>query len=576
MQALMEYGLTVLLLFALAVPLGWYADRAMRGKRTFLSRLLRPVERCFYRLTGIDAREEMGWKRYAACALWFSVLSLAGLTALLMCQGFLPWNPEGLPGCSWHLAFNTAASFVTNTNWQSYSGESTLSYLSQALGLTVQNFVTPAVALAVLYALIRGFMRARGKSVGNFWRDLTRGLLYVMLPLSVIVTLLLVSQGVPQTLGAYEESALVETVKADDGTAVTQGVVPLGPQASQVAIKQLGTNGGGFNGTNSASPLENPTPFSNLVEVLSILVIPVALCFSFGRAVRDRRQGIAVFMTMAVMFLVAMGICAWAEHAGTPQLAQGGDVAMAQAGGNLEGKETRFGVPGSVTWAVITTAASNGSVNSMHDSYTPLGGLVPTLLMQLGEVVYGGVGCGLYGMIGFIIMTVFVAGLMVGRTPEYLGKKIEPFEMRMAVLVCLGTPIGILVGTAAAALDPTTFASLNNPGPHGFSELLYAFSSAGGNNGSAFAGLNANTPFLNTALGLVMLFGRFLPLFATLAIAGSLVAKKRMSVSVGTLPTHTPLFVTLTVVMVLMVGALSFLPALALGPIAEHLMMWVR
>ena len=476
----------------------------------------------------------MGWKKYSVCTAVFSVMSLAVLWIILCFQNLLPLNPQGMGKMSWHLGFNTAASFTTNTNWQAYSGESSLSYFSQMIGLNFQNFVSAAVGIVVLFALIRGFVRVKERGLGNFYTDMTRTVLYILIPLSVVVSLAIASQGVPQTFKQYDEVQLVEpvVVEQEDGTAaeVTKGVVPLGPAASQIAIKQLGTNGGGFWGNNSAHPFENPTPLSNLFEMISLLLIPAGLCFTFGRNVKDKRQGVAVFLAMFIMLAAALAIVGCSEQAGTPQIAQDGAVYMGtegQAGGNMEGKETRFGIATSGTWAVFTTAASNGSVNSMHDSYTPFGGLVPMLLMQLGEVVFGGTGCGLYGMLGFAILTVFIAGLMVGRTPEYLCKKIEPFEMKMAVLVCLATPVAILVGSGIATLLPSTHDSLNNPGAHGLSEVLYAYSSAGGNNGSAFAGFNANTPFLNVSIGLIMLFVRFLPMFATLAIAGSLAAKKR-------------------------------------------------
>ena len=539
-----------------------------------------PVEDLIYRILGIEREEEMDWKKYSVCTAVFSVISLLALWVILCFQKLLPLNPEGMEGMSWHLGFNTAASFTTNTNWQAYSGESSLSYCSQMLGLNFQNFVSAAVGIVVLFALIRGFARVREKGLGNFYTDMTRTVLYVLLPLSIAVSLAIASQGVPQTFRAYGEVELLEpmTVENEDGTAteVTKGVIPLGPAASQIAIKQLGTNGGGFWGSNSAHPFENPTPLSNLFEMISLLLIPASLCFTFGRNVKDKRQGTAIFLAMFIILAAALLIVGVNEQAGTPQLAQDGAVYLGtegQAGGNMEGKETRFGVATSGTWAVFTTAASNGSVNSMHDSYTPLGGLVTMLLMQLGEVVFGGTGCGLYGMISFAILTVFIAGLMVGRTPEYLCKKIEPFEMKMAVLVCLATPAAILVGSGIAALLPATHESLNNPGAHGFSEVLYAYSSAGGNNGSAFAGFNANTPFLNISIGLVMLFARFLPMFATLAIAGSLVGKKKVAVSSGTLPTHNAMFIFLLIFVVLLVGALSFFPALSLGPVAEFFQM---
>ena len=568
------------ILVVLAIPLGAYMGKVMNGERVFLSRLLLPVENLIYRVLRIDKEEEMDWKKYSVCTAVFSVLSLAVLWTILCFQNLLPLNPQGMDGMSWHLGFNTASSFATNTNWQAYSGESSLSYFSQMIGLNFQNFVSAAVGIVVLFALIRGFVRVKERGLGNFYADMTRTVLYILLPLSVVVSLAIASQGVPQTFRQYDEVQLVEpvVVEQEDGTAaeVTKGVVPLGPAASQIAIKQLGTNGGGFWGNNSAHPFENPTPLSNLFEMISLLLIPAGLCFTFGRNVKDRRQGIAVFLAMFIMLAAALAIVGCSEQAGTPQMAQDGAVYMGtegQAGGNMEGKETRFGIATSGTWAVFTTAASNGSVNSMHDSYTPFGGLVPMLLMQLGEVVFGGTGCGLYGMIGFAILTVFIAGLMVGRTPEYLCKKIEPFEMKMAVLVCLATPVAILVGSGIAALLPSTHDSLNNPGAHGLSEVLYAYSSAGGNNGSAFAGFNANTPFLNVSIGLVMLFVRFLPMFATLAIAGSLAAKKKVAVSSGTLPTHNAMFIFLLIFVVLLVGALSFFPALSLGPVAEFFQM---
>ena len=568
------------ILVVLAIPLGAYMGKVMNGERVFLSRLLLPVENLIYRVLRIDKEEEMDWKKYSVCTAVFSVMSLAVLWAILCFQNLLPLNPQGMGKMSWHLGFNTAASFTTNTNWQAYSGESSLSYFSQMIGLNFQNFVSAAVGIVVLFALIRGFVRVKERGLGNFYTDMTRTVLYILIPLSVVVSLAIASQGVPQTFKQYDEVQLVEpvVVEQEDGTAaeVTKGVVPLGPAASQIAIKQLGTNGGGFWGNNSAHPFENPTPLSNLFEMISLLLIPAGLCFTFGRNVKDRRQGIAVFLAMFIMLAAALAIVGCSEQAGTPQIAQDGAVYMGtegQAGGNMEGKETRFGIATSGTWAVFTTAASNGSVNSMHDSYTPFGGLVPMLLMQLGEVVFGGTGCGLYGMIGFAILTVFIAGLMVGRTPEYLCKKIEPFEMKMAVLVCLATPVAILVGSGIATLLPSTHDSLNNPGAHGLSEVLYAYSSAGGNNGSAFAGFNANTPFLNVSIGLIMLFVRFLPMFATLAIAGSLAAKKKVAVSSGTLPTHNAMFIFLLIFVVLLVGALSFFPALSLGPVAEFFQM---
>ena len=500
----------------------------------------------------------------------------------------LPFNPEGLPGLSWDLAFNTAVSFVTNTNWQAYSGESALSYFSQAIGLTVQNFVTPAVGLGVLFALFRGIVSEGNPGLGNFWVDVTRAVLFVLIPLSLVVTMIDVQQGSPQNFNEYETVQLLEPVgvtadgsivDADDPAAVEtidQATVPMGPQASQVAIKQLGTNGGGYNGVNSASALENPTPLTNLVQCLSLLLIPVACVFSFGRFVMDRRQGRAVFAAMFILLVGALVAIAVFEQMGTPQLAADGQVYMGasgQSGGNMEGKETRFGVTDSSLWAAFTTAASNGSVNAMHDSFTPIGGMVPIVLMALGEVVFGGVGCGLYGMLGFVILTVFIAGLMVGRTPEYLGKKIGPKEMRMAVILCITTPLLILVGAGIMSLDPATANSLNNPGVHGFSEVLYAATSAGGNNGSAFAGFNGNTPLINLVLGFEMLANRFIPIAAVCVLAGSLAVRPKVATSAGTLSTSNALFVFLLVLMVLLIGALTMFPALALGPVAEQLMM---
>lgn len=539
----------------------------------------------------------MTWKKYAVSVLIFSGIGFVFLFLLQLLQGVLPGNPQGLPGVKWDLAFNTSASFVTNTNWQAYSGESTLSYLTQALGLTVQNFVSAATGIAVLFALIRGFIKTKETGLGSFWVDITRIIVHILLPLNLVISLLLVGGGVIQNLGSAETVSLVEpiavsadgeilenaqidleegTVKVDgalvqDAEIITEQFVPMGPAASQIAIKQTGTNGGGYMGVNSAHPLENPNAFTNMIEMLSILLIPAALCFTFGSAVKNKKQGIAIFMAMFICLAIALTSIAVSEQMATPQLSQDGvDISSTnQAGGNMEGKETRFGIAASSTWAAFTTAASNGSVNAMHDSFTPLGGMVTMLLIQLGEVIFGGVGCGLYGMLAFAILTVFIAGLMVGRTPELLGKKIEPYEMKWSVLVCLATPIAILIGSGIAAVVPSIMDSLNNGGAHGFSEMLYAYSSAGGNNGSAFAGFNANTVFLNVSIGLAMLFARFLPIIGTLAIAGSLAGKKKIAASAGTLSTTNPMFVFLLIVIVLLIGALSFFPALALGPLAE-------
>ena len=556
------------------------------------------AERGIYRAMGINPAEQMSWKRYLGCVLAFSLVSLAALMLLLMMQRSLPLNPQGIADSSWHLALNTAVSFVSNTNWQAYSGESAMSYLAQMAGLTVQNFVSAAVGIAVLFAFIRGLRSGSISAhtlghtsghtlgLGNFWADVTRATLYILVPLSLVLSLLLVWQGVPQNFSPYKTVALLEPLTTEDGATVTEQMVPMGPQASQVAPKQLGTNGGGYNGVNSAHPHENPTPLANLLEMLSLLLIPAGLCFTFGRQIGDMRQGAAIFLAMTLLLTAAIGFTAWAEQSATPQLTQAGqvDVAaranpLAQAGGhmnasgNMEGKETRFGVTNSAIWAAATTAASNGSVNAMHDSLTPMGGLVPMVLMQLGEVVFGGVGSGLYGMLAFVLLTVFMAGLMVGRTPEYLGKKVEPFEMKMAVVVCLTTPVAILMGAGIMSLVPQVVASLNNALPHGYSEILYAATSAGANNGSAFGGLNANTPFLNVLLSVLMLAGRFVPIAAILAVAQSMAGKKTVAASAGTLSTSNGMFVFLLVFVVLLVGALSFFPALALGPVAEHLQL---
>ncbi len=560
-MAILEYSLYIIITIALAWPLGRYISRVMDGKKVCTAWAIGPLERGLYHILRISPDSQMTWKQYLLSVLALSGVSLVVLWGILMLQGILPGNPQHIPGMGWALAFNTAVSFVTNTNWQAYAGEASLSYFSQSIGLVVQNFISPAVGLSVLFALIRALVQTGKQSLGSLWVDLTRSILYILIPLSLILAILLVSQGVMQNIKPYETVELLQPYEAADGTVITQQVVPMGPQASQVAIKQLGTNGGGFNGTNSASPLENPSIFSNLLQMVSILLIPMACCFAFGRSIRDMRQGWAIFLAMLILLLIALCIVGATEQHGTLGIP------------NMEGKEVRLGIPASSTWAVYTTAASNGSVNAMLDSFTPIGGMVPMLLIQLGEVVFGGVGCGLYGMIGFVLLTVFIAGLMVGRTPEYLGKKIEPAQMRMAVLVCLATPISILVGSAIAAMMPATTASLGNQGPHGMSELIYAYSSAGGNNGSAFAGFNANTTFINISLALVMLFARFVPIYATLSIAGSMATKQRHSVSAGTLSTSNGMFVFLLILIVLIIGALSFVPALSLGPIANALQM---
>jgi K+-transporting ATPase ATPase A chain len=585
----------MVVLLALAKPLGAYMARVYEGQRLALDRVLGWLERLIYRTGGIRPGEEMGWKGYALAMLAFNFLGLLAVYLLQRAQAGLPLNPQGMAAVSPDSSFNTAVSFATNTNWQGYGGESTMSYLTQMLALTTQNFVSAASGMATLVALIRGFARRSAETIGNFWVDLTRTTLYILLPLSVILALALVSQGVVQTFRAYPTATVVQPSEYDepvvdkDGKPVldakgqpttkksklTEQVIAVGPAASQIAIKQLGTNGGGFFNVNSAHPFENATALSNFLEVLAILVISGALCYTFGVMVKDTRQGWAVLAAMTVIFVGMLSVCVVAEQNGAVFTKQGADHAASalQAGGNMEGKEVRFGIVNSALWATATTVASNGSVDSMHDSFTPIGGLVPMWNMQLGEVVYGGVGSGLYGMLMFAIVAVFVAGLMVGRTPEYLGKKIESYEMKMSALVILIVPALVLVGTSVGVVTAAGKAGMANPGIHGFSEVLYAFSSASNNNGSAFAGLSANTPFYNTALGLAMLFGRYWLAVPVLAIAGSLARKKIVPTGSGTLPTHTPLFVVLLIGVVILVGALTYVPALALGPIVEHLTM---
>ncbi len=571
-----QIALYLLVLLALVKPLGTFMARVYEGRRTFLHPVLAPVEHGIYRLAGVHADDEMSWHTYAVAFLAFSLLSLLAVYVLQRLQGLLPLNPRGFAAVSPYVAFNTAASYSSNTNWQAYAGESTLSYLTQMLALTVQSFLSAAAGMAVLVALIRGLARHTAQTIGSFWVDLTRGTLYILLPLSFVLALILVSQGVVQTFRDYRAVPLLQATESGDGSAVTQQILPLGPAASQVAIKQLGTNGGGFFNANSAHPFENPTPLSNLLEMLAILLIPAALSYTYGLMARDTRQGWAILAAMAAIFAVLLVTCPWAEGRGNPSLAPLGiDQAASslQPGGNMEGKELRFGIANSALWATATTAASNGSVNSMHDSFTPLGGLVPMWMMQLGEVVFGGVGSGLYGMLAFVIVAVFVAGLMVGRTPEYLGKKIEAYEIKMAALMVLIPPALVLGSTALGVMTQAGQASVSSAGPHGYSEVLYAFSSMGNNNGSAFAGLNAGTPFYTLAGGLAMLFARFWLAIPALAIAGSLARKKLVPAGAGTLPTHTPLFVGWLIAVVIIVGALSFIPALALGPVVEHLLM---
>jgi K+-transporting ATPase ATPase A chain len=578
-SSLLQLALYLAALTALAVPLGRGIAAVYEGRAIRLLRWLGAAERLIYRIAGVRADDEMSWKTYAAAVLAFNALGIAAVYAIQRSQGVLPLNAADLPGVGPDVALNTAVSFASNTNWQAYGGETTLSPLTQMLGLTVQNFLSAATGMAVLFAFIRGFTRRRASGVGNFWVDLVRGTLYVLLPLSLAVALALVSQGVPQTLDAHATIELLEPTAGADGSVVATQQIALGPVASQVAIKQLGTNGGGYYNANSAHPLENPTPLANFVELLSILLIAAALCFSLGELVKDRRQGWALYAAMSVIFVPLLVACLAAEQAGNPKLSALGVDAIAsplQAGGNMEGKEVRCGIASSALWATATTAASNGSVNAMHDSFTPLGGLVPLWLIEFGEVVFGGVGSGLYGMLAFAIVAVFIGGLMVGRTPEYLGKKIEAFEMKMASLVILLPSAVILLGSAIACVVPAGTAPLGNPGAHGFSEILYAFSSGAANNGSAFAGITASGRFYAVAIAVAMFIGRYWLIVPVLAIAGSLARKNAVPATAGTLPTHGPLFVVLLAGTVVLVGALTFFPALALGPIAEHLQLYAR
>ncbi|MDH1560317.1 potassium-transporting ATPase subunit KdpA [Pseudomonas sp. MDMC216] len=548
----------LLLVLAPAPFLGRYFYRVMEGQRTWLSPLLQPLERLCYRVAGVDPQQEQSWRGYALALLAFTLVCLLALMSILLLQGALPLNPQQLAGLSLPLAFNTAVSFVTNTNWQAYSGEAQLSYFSQMLGLGVQNFVSPAVGLAVLVVLCRGLARQSNDRLGNFWVDITRAVLYGLLPLCLVLAVLLVWQGVPQNFSDYVSAT---TLQGSEQT------LPMGPAASQIAIKQLGTNGGGFFGVNSAHPFENPTALSNLLELASILLIPAALVFTFGHYVRDLRQSRAILASMLLLFVIGLGVCAWAELQPNPALA---GLPIEQVG-SLEGKEARFGSFASVLWAAATTAASNGSVNAMHDSFSALGGLVPLVNMLLGEIIFGGVGAGLYGMLLFVLIAVFLAGLMIGRTPAYLGKKLEAREVRLMVATLLVMPVGVLVFGALAVSFAGPAASIGNPGPHGFSQALYAYGSATGNNGSAFAGFTADTPYHNLMLGLAMLLGRFGYILPVLAIAGSLAAKRAAPQGQNSFPTHGPLFVVLLTLTILLVGGLTFMPALALGPLAEYL-----
>ncbi|WP_104564777.1 potassium-transporting ATPase subunit KdpA [Ralstonia mannitolilytica] len=584
---LLQLAIYLVVLLVLAKPLGAYMTGVF-GDKPSRAHWLGPVERLFYRVAGVNPQAEMGWKRYALAVIVVNVLGALAVYALQRAQQWLPLNPQGFGAITPDSSFNTAISFVSNTNWQGYSGESTMSYLTQMLGLAVQNFLSAATGIAVVIALIRGFARHSASTIGNFWVDFTRATVYVLLPLSIIVSVFFVSQGVIQNFDGYKEVTTVTATTYDNPKMDAQGnplkdaqgnpvtekattqtqTLPMGPVASQEAIKMLGTNGGGFFNANSAHPYENPNALTNFVQMLAIFIIPAALCFTFGGMVGDGRQGWAVLAAMTVLFAVLAVFLAWAELHANPMLA---NLGIDQAVGNMEGKETRFGIVASSLFATITTAASCGAVNAMHDSLTALGGFVPMFLMQLGEVVFGGVGSGLYGMLVYAILAVFIAGLMIGRTPEYLGKKIEVFEMKMTSIAILVTPLLVLVGTAIAVVLTQGKAGIFNPGTHGFSEVLYAFSSAANNNGSAFAGLSANTPFYNIALGIAMWLGRFWIIVPVLAMAGTFAAKKRLPVTAGTLPTHGPLFVVLLIGSVLLVGALTYIPALALGPIAEHL-----
>jgi K+-transporting ATPase ATPase A chain len=585
---IVQFLMFLVVLTLLVKPLGGYMKKAYGGERTFLTLLVGPLERIIYKVSGIKPDDEMNWKQYASAMLIFNGLGLVVLLSILMLQGYLPLNPQRFSGFSWHLAINTAVSFVTNTNWQAYSGESTASYFTQAAGLAVQNFVSAATGMAVVVAFIRGLARRTSETIGNFWVDMTRSVVYILLPISFVAALVLVSQGVIQNFSTYKTSRLVEAtsyekpklddqgnpVKDEKGEAVTEKMIvkeqtlPMGPVASQEAIKELGTNGGGFFNANSAHPYENPTPLSNFLEILLILSIPAALTNTFGRMVGKTRQGWAIFTAMMFLLVMAVGTLYWAEYSGNPLLQK-----MGVAGINMEGKEVRFGTGWSALFASATTGTSCGAVNTMHDSLTPLGGMVPLMLILSSEVVFGGVGSGLYTMLAFVIIAVFTAGLMIGRIPEYLGKKIEVTEMWMSVITVLTAGVVILPFVAIALITPSAVSSMANPGPHGLSEVLYAFASMSNNNGSAFAGLNANTVFYNLMGSLAMLAGRFGPAVAILAMAGSMVKKKYVPAGVGTLPTDQLAFIFWLVSVVLIVGALTFFPALALGPIVEHMIM---
>jgi potassium-transporting ATPase potassium-binding subunit len=567
-NAVLQVGIFSVLVTVISVPLGLYMARVFARERTFLDPVLRPLERTIYRLCGVDPATEMTWGEYAIAIMWFSAAGMLLLYAEERLQGWLPFNPQGLSAVAPDLAFNTTASFTTNTNWQAYSGETTMTYLTQMAGLAFHNFVSAAVGIAAAIAVIRGFVRRSSQTIGNFWFDLVRATLWVLLPISVVGALVLVWQGVPQNLHPYVHAKTLEGAEQ---------VIPQGPVASQEIIKNLGTNGGGFFNANSAHPYENPTPLTNLIEMLAILSIGAAFTHTFGQMAGDRRQGWALFAAMAFLYLVGAGVAIWAEQRGNPQFAAMGinqQASATQCGGNMEGKEVRNGIVNSALWATVTTDTSCGAVNSMHDSYTPLGGLVPLLNMQIGEIIFGGVGSGLYGMLVMAVLSVFIAGLMVGRTPEYLGKKIEAREMKLAMFYVLIFPAVVLLGTMVAVATKAGLAGISNPGPHGFSQILYAYTEGAANNGSAFAGLSANTLFYNYSLAFAMLFGRFMMKIPALALAGSLAGKKSVPVSAGTFPTTGALFVALLVGVILIVAALTFFPADALGPIVEHLALY--
>ena len=565
--------LYLVILVLLAKPLGAFMARVFSGERNILSPVMAPVERFTYRMLGTKSDEEMNWKQYAIAVVLFALLGVVMLYIIERLQGVLPFNPQHLPGVPSALAFNTSISFNTNTNWQNYGGETTMTYFTQMVGLTVHNFLSAAAGIAVLMAVIRGFTRHSVQTLGNFWVDMTRSVLYILIPLSLLMAVVLMSQGVVQTLSKYKTAEMLQSTQDVSGQTISQQIIAVGPVASQEAIELLGTNGGGFFNTNAAHPFQNPTPLTNFLLVLAILLIPAALCYTFGKMVGDTRQGWAILSAMMIIFVVMLTVCVWSEQAGNPALNSlnvNQAATTTQSGGNMEGKEEQIGAANSALWSTATTAASNGSVNSMLDSYTPLGGLVPMWLIQLGEVIFGGVGSGLYGMLAFVIIAVFIAGLMIGRTPEYLGKKIESYEMKMAAIMVLIPVLFSLLGTAVAVISASGQSAVSNPGIHGFSEILYAFSSTSNNNGSAFAGYGSNV-FINVIEGICMFIGRFWLQIPILAVAGSLVKKKKVPVTSGTLPTYTPLFIFWLIAVVIIVGALSFFPALSLGPIGEFL-----